>query len=243
MIDMHCHIDLFKDYEDLIQEIDKLGIYVLSVTTVPSAFLGTQKIAKNCPRIKTALGMHPEVAHERVDELEIFNHLVPQAKYIGEIGLDGSPGLKNHHKVQGVIFREILAMVASAGGRIISIHSRKAADTVLDCLSETPDAGVFILHWFSGNKRQLQRAIDLGCWFSVGPAMLNSKKGKELATLIPKNRILTETDGPFAKAKNKPLSPLDIGIAQNQLANLWGIPKPEVNAMLLQNLSQLVQSP
>lgn len=83
----------------------------------------------------------------------------------------------------------------------MSIHSRGSADKVVDELKGID--GVPIFHWFTGTKTELDKAIDIGAWFSVGPAMLNSKKGKEIIGLIPKDRLLTETDAPFAKFSGK----------------------------------------
>ncbi|MGO2232257.1 TatD family hydrolase [Psychrobacter sp.] len=58
-----------------------------------------------------------------------------------------------------------------------------------------------VLQFFqhSSTQGQLKRAVNMGCWFTVGPAMLNTKKGQSLVSMMPKDRILTETDGPFAK--------------------------------------------
>lgn len=65
---------------------------------------------------------------------------------------------------------------------------------------------------------------------------------KALVLKIPKSRILTETDGPFAKFRNDPLMPWDSGIAEKQLAALWGISQMEVNAQLVDNFKVLCTS-
>ncbi len=207
-VDMHCHLDLYPDPFKIAKECSERGIYVLSVTTTPSAWSGTNELTVGCDRIKTALGIHPQLAHQRSHELGIFDTLLPQVKYVGEIGLDGSRGFKEHWNIQLKVFRHVLREVANAGGRIMSIHSRASASAVLDELIDMP--GVPILHWFTGTKRELKRAIDMGCWFSVGPAMLNTKKGLEHTSNIPKDRILTESDGPFAKVGGKVLMPWDV---------------------------------
>ncbi|MBB9493638.1 TatD family hydrolase, partial [Escherichia coli] len=67
-------------------------------------------------------------------------------------------------------------------------------------------------------------------------------QGKALVLKIPKSRILTETDGPFAKFRNDPLMPWDSGIAEKQLAALWGISQMEVNAQLVDNFKVLCTS-
>ena len=52
---------------------------------------------------------------------------------------------------------------------------------------------------FPALSRELSRAVDMGCWFSVGPAMLHGEKGRQLVLKMPRDRVLTESDGPFAQ--------------------------------------------
>lgn len=206
MIDFHSHLDLYPDPHLVIREVDKLKMHVLSVTTTPSAWKGTSALVPSGSRIITALGLHPQIAHERSGELALFDLYLPETMYVGEIGLDGSPELKKHWDTQLMVFNHILAACQTAGGRIMSIHCRRATSSVLDCLAEFPDAGVPVLHWFSGSKRELRRAIDLGCWFSIGPTMLKSAKARSLVQEMPKNRVLTETDGPLLKSEERLLN-------------------------------------
>jgi TatD DNase family protein len=124
----------------------------------------------------------------------------------------------------------------------MSIHSRRAVDEILDRLAATPDAGTPILHWFSGTAAQLRRAADIGCWFSVGPAMLRGEKGRALAKAMPADRILTETDGPFASGPDGPLRPADSWQAVRQLATIWSVPLDEARSRLLDNLRSLSES-
>lgn len=69
--------------------------------------------------------------------------------------------------------------------------------------------------------------------------MLRSKKGREIAGLLPKSRTLTETDGPFAKIDGRPLRPFDVHLAEAELADIWAIPVEEVSATMRQNLRTL----
>ena len=241
-IDMHCHLDLYPEPFKVAEECKRRGTYVLSVTTTPKAWEGTCKLSEDSQRIRTALGLHPQIAHQRYQELELFDALLPVAKYVGEIGLDGGSGFKNHWDAQLKVFRHILNAVNHAGGRIMSIHSRASAAAVLDELKGID--GTPVLHWFTGTKSQLKRAIDIGCWFSVGPAMLTTKKGVELVSIMPKDRVLTETDGPFAKYKGNALMPWECDVAVNQLAGVWNQSSEEVRQILLENMKALlVNSP
>ena len=67
-----------------------------------------------------------------------------------------------------------------------------------------------VLHWFTGTDKEALQAIDLGCWFSIGPAMLSSSSGRRIACLLPLDRVLPETDGPFATKNFLPLMPWDV---------------------------------
>ncbi len=134
MIDFHCHLDLYPDPHAVAQDCAARGLYVLSVTTTPSAWKGTSALAAGAPRIRTGLGLHPQLAHERKRELELFERLLPETRYVGEIGLDGAPEYKPYWSDQMAVFKRILDACRNAGGRILSIHSRRAASAVLDVL-------------------------------------------------------------------------------------------------------------
>jgi TatD DNase family protein len=237
---MHCHLDLYANPRQLLLDLKRVNAYVLSVTTTPKAWAGTRAMAAGYPRIKTALGLHPQLAHERIGELPLFERLLPDARYVGEIGLDGSPEFAAHWRDQVTVFEHVLASSASAGGRILSIHSRAAATEVLDAIERHPGAGTAILHWFSGNSAQLDRAIKIGCWFSVGAAMLKSKKGRQLVERMPRERVLTETDGPFGTLNGSVLQPADTTYAVDTLSSLWDQTKMATARSILDSLARLV---
>ena len=242
MIDFHCHLDLYPDPEREVRDAEAARVYVLSVTTTPRAWLRTAQLAKGHKRIRTALGLHPQLAHERCNELGLFEELLPRSRYVGEIGLDGGPGYGQHSAIQNRVFDTVLRLTARDGGRIMSIHSRRAVDEILERLAASPSSGTPILHWFSGTIGQLRRAVEIGCWFSVGPAMLRGEKRKSLAKNMPRDRILTETDGPFASGPDGPLRPADAWQAVKELATIWGMPFDEARAHLLDNLRCLSDS-
>lgn len=215
-------------------------LYLLSVTTTPSAWEGTLALALGASRVQTALGLHPQIAHQRKSELDLFERLLPQTRYVGEVGLDGSPELKRHWGDQVLVFTRILDACRAAGGRVLSIHSRRAASAVLDMLEVAPGAGTPVLHWFTGSQGELARATALGCWFSVGPAMLASERGRALAARMPRDRVLTESDGPFAQVDGKAALPWDVELAVNRLARLWDVSRAELDQLLHANLRRLV---
>lgn len=242
MIDFHCHLDLYKDPASVIQRAAQHGVYVLSVTTTPKAWPGTRRLAQGQTRIQTALGFHPQVAHQRANDLSLFEMLLPEAKYVGEIGLDGSREHIPFMPAQQRALKHILASTQRAGGRIMTVHTRAAASLVLDELRRHSEAGTAVLHWFSGDATELATAIDIGCWFSVGPAMLRSKAGRERALAMPRDRVLTETDGPFGEIDGKSLEPIHVSHALATLGQLWDVEPGEVAAQIDDNLKRLLRT-
>ena len=187
-----------------------------------------------------ALGLHPEIVERKAAERDLLVSLVAEAQFIGEIGLDGSQRFKASLPLQEEIFSATIAECERRGGRVISLHSRGAATRVLDVIERHPSAGVPILHWFSGSIKELQRAIELGCWFSVGPAMLAGAKGRDLLGRMPVERVLPETDGPFAVLGGAPLMPWQAQDILPLLVQAWGMPIAMAGAQLTSNLKRLL---
>ncbi|UMY17111.1 TatD family hydrolase [Methylobacterium organophilum] len=240
MIDFHCHLDLYAKPAGVIAEAAKRGIYVLAVTTTPQAFQGNLRFVGNNPRIRVAVGLHPELVKDRHHEVDLVCTTLRETRYVGEVGLDGSPEHRPSLDLQREVLRKILVACASQGGRIISLHSRMAARQVLDEIEMVGAVGTPVLHWYSGAPDELARAVGLGCWFSVGPAMLASRNGRRLASLMPRDRVLPETDGPFGQADGKPLNPWDSERVVPVLAELWDEPEQSVARTLRSNLRRLV---
>ena len=240
LVDFHNHIDLYTNHSTVANECASKDIYVLAVTTTPKAWEGTNRLVRDIPHIKVALGFHPQLAQSHEKDLVFFEKYLPRAKYIGEVGLDGGPEWRSTFNTQLKAFRHILSCIDKAGGRIISIHCRKSVDAVLAEIKNT--ACIPVLHWFSGSKDELSRAIDIGCWFSVNPQMLASKKGRESVELMPSARIITETDGPFGLYNGNKLYPWDVTYTFKFLSILWNIKIEDVESKIFENFVRLLKS-
>lgn len=239
MIDFHCHVDLYPEALKLLPEINTRNRFTFAVTTSPRAFIATSKVLEPYRRIRVGLGLHPEIAAQKAKELDLLLQLIPTTRLVGEIGLDGSSRFRSSLPIQISIFQAALDVCQDAGGKVMSIHSRGAERLVLEYLKERPGSGTPVLHWFSGSLRQLQTAVDQGCWFSVGPAMLRSEKGRALAAAMPRNRVLPESDGPFVQVDRRPLLPWEAWNVCETLAGLWELPCSEVSQMMIDNLGSM----
>lgn len=202
--DMHCHLDLMPKMKTIIQESVNTSFGMMAVTTTPKAYIKEVEFCKKAPNIKVAVGLHPQLIEDRYNELSIVLNNLQKAKYIGEIGLDFNSEYVSSKAKQIEVFSSITKECSKIGGKVLSIHSVKAAAAVMDILSlhRTSENNVCILHWFTGNESELKRAIDLGCYFSINSKMLITSGGKRVIQYVPEDRILVETDAPFIKAIN-----------------------------------------
>lgn len=199
MYDMHCHLDLMSSMGEIADKALKNNINILAITTTPRAYEKEVRLLNNYNNIRVALGLHPQLVKERYAELSIIEKYIKRANYIGEIGLDFGRQYYSSKERQIEVFDKIIYWSSLFGNKVISIHSVKSDKTVIDILEKYNclNNNICILHWFSGTITQLNRAINLGCYFSINIEMIKSENGKKLLKKIPTDRILLESDAPF----------------------------------------------
>jgi len=242
MIDFHCHLDLYPDALKLLPTVSAHNTFTLVVTTSPRAWQGTSRVFAGYDNIKVAVGLHPEVVDKKAGERVLLLSCISKASFVGEVGLDGSRSYQNTMPLQELILREVLTECERVGGKILSIHSRNAASRVLDLVEQHCRESTPVLHWFSGTIQEARRAVALGCWFSVGPTMLRAAKGRAILRELPMDRILPETDGPFAKEGSAPLMPWQAISIADVLAPLWGMTTDGICLQMKRNLSLVLDS-
>ncbi|MDE0113808.1 MAG: TatD family hydrolase [Albidovulum sp.] len=240
-VDFHTHLDLYPDLPAAIAACDRRRTATLTVTTIPQAYVRNRELANPSEFVQVGLGLHPQLVAEWSHEFELFERLLPQTRYVGEVGLDAGPNHYRSLELQKSIFERILRLCANVGGKILSIHSVRATKLVLDLLEEhlPSERGTAVLHWFSGSVAEAHRGVELGCYFSVNESMLASPNGQRILRGIPLDRILTETDGPFVKRGGKPIPAGDVERAVEQIAGLKKHRVSDVRSMIIQNLRNM----
>ncbi len=246
LVDTHCHLDLYPDPAALIREIEQQRVYTIAVTNTPSVFPRLCEIVGNARFVRAALGLHPELAAQRYRELPQFAALMPRTRYIGEVGLDYQTSVEAERLMQRRVLAKIIEHCDAAGGKVVTVHSRRAVDDVVDAFGERFH-GTYILHWYSGGVRSLRRAVAQGAFISVNPAMVQSERGRALIAEVPRERVVTETDGPFvsvASAAGKVVAtPGDVRSVVKELGRLWDVEADEARAIVYLNFSRLLQAP
>jgi len=242
MIDFHCHLDLYLNARQLADQVAARNCFTLVVTTSPRAWQATSRVFEGYDNIRVALGLHPEIAAQKAAERDLLVSYVSQAEFIGEVGLDGSVEHRHTLKQQESILKVVLSESERCGGKILSIHSRSAASRVLDYLDRYCRASVPVLHWFSGTIEETRRAVAMGCWFSVGPAMLLRAKGRRILKDLPIARVLPETDGPFVMNGSSPYMPWEAMSIAKHVAATWNMTYDRVKEQFCKNLDLLLTS-
>lgn len=233
--DSHCHLDLMDNMTSMIQSIRRKNIGILAVGTTPRAYLQDVKFCNGVEKIHVALGMHPQLIGSEYADLQLFESLVHDCHYIGEIGLDFSMNYINTKISQIEVFTKIISWCELLDQKVISIHALKSASTLLEILSryKKHNENIYIMHWFTGTSAQLSKAVEFGCYFSINPKMLKTKSGIECIRKIPLDRILLETDAPFSMN----FSDIDNlnSTLQNLIKNISIIKGIEINHQLISN--------
>jgi TatD DNase family protein len=243
-VDFHCHLDLYPDHAAAISQAEDAEIYTLAVTTTPKAWPRNRDLTRDKRFVRAALGIHPQLVAEREHELLLWEQYLAETRYVGEVGLDAGPRFYKSLDQQKRVFRSVLERCADAGGKILTVHSVRSTATVLDMVEQhlPLDRGIVVLHWFTGSHSEFQRALNLGCYFSINGDMTRSARGKSLIIDLPIDRILTETDGPFTTNLGRPSQPSDVIVTVKEIAKLRGTDSLAIAIAIRSNLSHLLRS-
>lgn len=202
LFDMHCHLDFIENKADFETLASRCGVNSLSNTVSPEDYARLAPAFEDTAYARLALGAHPWwIADGRIGEesLALFEQLAGDAQFIGEVGLDLTGHRAEDEEAKTVQMTALERILKAAGaGKLISLHGSGAEAELLDLLEKTGAAANCdcILHWYAGPSDQLQRAIGLGCYFSVSKRMLKTKRGREYARIIPVELLLLESDMP-----------------------------------------------
>lgn len=194
MHDAHVHLDFMANGEIVAADAAAAGVRLFANTVTPEGYDAARERFADLDNARIGWGMHPWWVDDSTPPL----HAPEGARFIGEVGLDFGKAHLESREAQLATFAGIARACAKQGDKVLSIHAVHAARETLDLLEscDTLKTCSCIFHWYSGPSDQLKRAIDAGCFFSVGPRMISTRKGREYVKAIPAKRLLLETDAP-----------------------------------------------
>lgn len=249
LIDSHAHLDderFDQDRDMIIRNLKSNGIeLVVNVGADLKTSKSTVELAKKYENIYAAVGVHPHSATQLDDEaLETLREYASGEKVlaIGEIGLDfyydNSP-----RDVQRSAFKSQIELAKQLGLPII-IHSREADQETFDTVKAAQDGKLkVLLHCYSGSAELAEEYLKLGCYISLaGPVTFkNARVPKEVAEVVPLDRLLVETDSPYLTPepyRGKRNEPMFVKYVAQQIADLKGISMEELSKATRENTKE-----
>jgi len=208
VFDAHNHLDLSPDPVGdwaTARDVGLTGALVAGVD--PDGWAEQARLARACPELRLAYGIHPWRAADLPLEttLAALEEAVTQGLddqfpvALGELGLDRSrrvpPGSE---AAQEQAFRAQLALARDHDLPVV-LHIVRHHGRALSLLRSDglPEAGGMV-HAFSGSLDMAQAYLDLGLYLSFSPMITRSSARRARAALVhtPAARVLLETDAP-----------------------------------------------
>lgn len=252
LIDTHAHLDdeIFDDDRDeVIKRANESGIStIINIGYNKETIQSTLELVDRYKFIYGAIGWHPNNAHEMKEEdlvwiEELSKH--PKILAIGEIGLDYYWDFAPKD-VQQEIFRKQIQLAKRVKLPII-IHDRDAHHNVCQILNEEGAIEIGgIMHSFSGSLEMAKECIEMGFYISFsGPVTFkNAKKPKEVASQIPLDRILVETDSPYLTPepyRGKRNESTYVRYVAAKIAELRGMDAEEIEKITTKNAKKILK--
>ncbi len=194
-IDTHIHLQDFKaDCALAVQNNSEARKFVL-VAAEKADFAKIATLIRQHPdKMVGAFGIHPWYCREKFPEDELHNYLraFPQA-LVGEIGVDALRG--SVCPMQHELFSAQLK-IALEFGRPVIVHAAKAFGALVQHQDELKRVR-FVHHGFVKNRELLKFIIGCGGYIGLGTLFLKQENAAEMWAMMPKDKVLFETDAPF----------------------------------------------
>jgi TatD DNase family protein len=252
LIDSHCHLDFPEfapEIDAVIARAKAAGVAkMVSISTRLSTFPNVRAIAEAHDDVYCSVGVHPHEAKEEGAEasVEALIGLAahPKVVGVGETGLDfyyeHSP-----REEQEAAFRAHIAASRDTGLPLI-VHTREAEADTARILKDEMGKGAFtgLIHCFTSSRQLAEIALDLGLYISFSGILTfkNADDLREIARIVPSDRILVETDAPYLAPvpyRGKRNEPAFVVQTARTLAELRGVSEAEIATQTSANFARL----
>ena len=249
LFDTHAHMDdhaYDEDRQQLLSELPGQGVcLVMNPGCSAESSRNVDKLTREYDYIYGAVGSHPDAADEvneaLLEEYRMLCKQNPKIKAIGEIGLD------YHYEdiprqIQQRAFRMQMELARELNLPVI-VHERDAHEDGMKIVTEFPElTGVF--HCYSGSYEMAKWLVDRG-WYIGFTGVLtfkNARKAVEVASKLPLDRIVLETDCPYMSPepfRGKRNDPGKLYRMAERLAEIRGLTVEEIRTVTAGNGKRL----
>lgn len=238
--DNHTHLEIADgdDPLDYLQQLDRASSVGIRGVVQVGGDLETSRwsaeMAAKEPRMLAAVAIHPNEAprYERAGELDAAIAEIdalaarPRVRAIGETGLDYLRTDESGRSAQHRSF-EAHIDIAKRHDLAMQIHDREAHADVISTLRRVGAPATTVFHCFSGDREMATLCADEGWYLSFAGNITfkNAQNLRDALEVIPRDRILVETDAPFltpAPHRGRPNSPYLVPITLRFMADHLG---------------------
>jgi TatD DNase family protein len=251
LVDTHAHLDdprLRVDLDGIIGRAREGGVtQILAVGTTAADSERVCELARTRPGVFAAVGIHPNHAHEaEPGDWERVRALAggPRVAAIGETGLDRHWDFTPFEE-QTRWFDRHIGLAAELDLPLI-IHCRECERDIIGQLRalDRPIKGV--LHSFAGTWDDARAFLDLGLHISFAGMITFTNKNldplREVASRVPSDRILVETDSPYLSPhpfRGKTNEPARVSLTAQAVARSRGVSPAEIARLTTDNARRL----
>ncbi len=213
LFDSHCHLHFSQfdnDREEVISRLHQAGIKIINVGTDSKDSLEAINLAKKHPDfIWASVGLHPNNAMDYNFDYEEYKKLAENdcVVAIGECGLDYYRATSDTRHVtrekQKEIFIKQVELAKELNKPLIlhcrsSIDSQDAYEDAINIIQNSSFSFNGVAHFFAGTKETAKKFLDLGFHIGFAGPITFAPEYHEIVEFVPIDRILIETDAPFA---------------------------------------------
>ncbi|GFH41809.1 TatD family hydrolase [Lactococcus hodotermopsidis] len=250
IFDTHTHLNTETFQGREAKEIEKAHEFGVTKMNIVGFDMPTIKrslaLSEEFDNLYATIGWHPTEASDYTPEIEamiVENLATPKVIALGEIGLDYH-WMTAPKEVQERVFRRQIQLSKTHNLPFV-VHTRDALeDTYAIIKSEGVGARGGIMHSFSGDYETAKKFLDLGLMVSFS-GVVTFKKALELqevATKLPLDKILVETDAPYLAPmpyRGKENTPAYTKFVVEKIADLRGISADEVAQATYENAMRI----
>ncbi len=250
LIDCHVHLDSYTNEEvsEILERGRDVGVgFVISAGTTLESTRRSLELSEVFPDFFSGVGIHPMDIQEPFDDstylaLKDMALSTDKVLVISETGLDFMEGTPDR-AMQYTAFRQQIRLGRELGLPVV-FHSRESHDEVFRVLREERVYEVGgVMHYFQGTMDDAQHVMDMGLYISLARPLLRLPHLQEIATKLPLESIVLETDSapqPFRPKRENWTEPRYTRIIAEKLADLQGRDVEEVVQATTANMRKLL---
>lgn len=248
LINTHSHANMLREtnIDEAIQNAQNEKIITIVPSSSAEDIFEVDKFIQKYADVYAYVGVFPEEVKTFTDKtLSDMENIIKNNKKIigiGEIGLDYYWD-KSFKDLQKEVFVKQIDF-ANQMNLPLNIHSREAHFDTLEILKKHNKNSTAILHCFSGSLDFAKECIKEGIYIALGGVVTfkNAVKAKEVATGIPLEYLLLETDDPYLAPvpfRGKENQPMYVKYVAETIAQLRGVAAEDIAKATVQNAERI----